>query len=143
MIGTSGNASVRPPDDAAVAARARSVFANACEHADSYHVLRLGVARRAAATVGRTHSTLRIWAPLTGAAACCALVVGVVWMRPVPRVAPGMVVASAPIAATRDADDDLATEVASGQIDMVQDLDFYRWLATQPTVANHSAGGGR
>ncbi|HET7163407.1 MAG TPA: hypothetical protein VFI32_12150 [Rhodanobacteraceae bacterium] len=54
------------------------------------------------------------------------------------------VVSSAPIAASRvdDASDDLP-EVGSTQMEMVQDLDFYRWLAAQPTVASAPRGGNR
>lgn len=131
------------PNNDEVIARARALFRTSCENADSYHTLRLGLARRKALNAGPSQRSLRVWAPLAGAAAaCCALVIAVVLVRPAPRpVVPAQVAASTPIAAqpTESADD--LPEVGSNQQEMVQDLDFYRWLAAQPTVA--TAQGGR
>lgn len=130
------------PGDDAVAARARSIFRTACENADSYHTLRLGLARRKALQARR--SPARVWAPLGGAAiACCALVVGVLMLRPggrnaaLPVTAPSTPVAAGPASVIEE-----IPEVSSNQMDMVQDLDFYRWLATQPAVAAASGRGG-
>lgn len=131
------------PHDNEVEARARVIFRNACEGTDSYHALRLGLARRKALNAGTGHSALRVWEPLAGAAACCALVVGVMWMRPVNRAVPDTSIASsAPIVANQNGEDELAPEVNSNQMEMVQNLDFYRWLATQPTVASAATGDG-
>lgn len=131
------------PRDDEIEARARAIFRNACEGTDSYHALRLGLARRKALNAGTGHSALRVWAPLAGAAACCALVAGIVWMHPVSRVVSDTGVASsAPIVANQNEEDELAPEVSSNQMEMVQNLDFYRWLATQPTVASAPTGDG-
>lgn len=138
------------PGDDEVASRARAIFRTACEQADSYHVLRLGLARRKAANAGPSHRALKVWAPLAGAAACCALVAGVVWLRPADKPQ-----ASSPIATTAPAGfnqggpnqgdaDEVIPEVGSSQMEVVQDLDFYRWLAAQPTMASAApAGSGR
>lgn len=139
----SENACSGLPHDDEVEARARVIFRNACEGTDSYHALRLGLARRKALNAGSGHSAMRVWAPLAGAAACCALVAGVAWMRPVNRAVPDTSIASsAPIVAGQGLDDELAPEVSSNQMEMVQNLDFYRWLATQPTVASAPTGDG-
>ena len=138
------------PGDDEVAARARAIFRNACEQADSYHVLRLGLARRKAMNAGSTHATFKVWAPLAGAAACCALVVGVVWLRPVNRLQPSSPIAVATPAGSDQGSpgqgdaDDAIPEVNSNQMEVVQDLDFYRWLAAQPAMASAApAGSGR
>ncbi len=126
------------PRDDEVESRARAVFRNACENADSYHVLRLGLARRKALQSRAAHSPTRLWAPLAGgAAACCALVVAVVAMRPDVRIAPSntTIAASTPIAAEAVENTEDIPAVDSTQMEMVQDLDFYRWLAAQPAVA--------
>lgn len=139
----SENASSGLPHDDEIEVRARAIFRNACESTDSYHALRLGLARRKALNAGTGHFALRVWAPLAGAAACCALVVGVAWMRPVSRVVSDTgVVSSAPIVAGQNEGDEFAPEVSGNQMEMVQNLDFYRWLATQPAVASASARDG-
>ncbi len=131
------------PHDDAVEARARAIFRSACDGTDSYHALRLGLARRKVLNAGTGRSALRVWAPLAGAAACCVLAVGVVWMHPVSRVVPDTGAApSAPIAAGQNEEDELAPEVSSNQMEMMQNLDFYRWLAAQPTVASAPTGDG-
>jgi hypothetical protein len=134
------------PGDAEVQLRARAIFRNACEDTDSYHALRLGMARRKAVHLGASGPTSRIWAPLAGGAvACCALVVGAMWMRSVPPAGPGATIGSStPVASIQsDNPEELTPEIGSAQMEMVQDLDFYRWLATQPTVASAPRGGGR
>ena len=87
-----------------------------------------------------------MWAPLAGGAvACCALVVCVALLRPASPIATDTeAVASAPVAvgALENAED--VPVIASNQMEMVQDLDFYRWLATQPAMATAApAGSGR
>lgn len=134
------------PGDAEIESRARAIFRNACENVDSYHALRLGLARRKAANArAGHHSALRVWAPLTGAAACCVLVVGVMWMHPLRQAGPaGTVVSSAPLASGPiDAQEEATPEIGSNQMEIAQDLDFYRWLAAQPTVASANRGGSR
>jgi len=133
------------PGNDEVESRARAIFRTACENVDSYHALRLGLARRKAANARASHSALRVWAPLTGAAACCALVVGVIWMHPVRQDGPmETVVSSAPLASgPLDTQEEATPEIGSNQMEIAQDLDFYRWLASQPTVASANRGGGR
>jgi hypothetical protein len=130
------------PGDDEIASRARAIFRTACEQADSYHTLRLGLARRKAVNAGSAHSALKVWAPLAGAAACCALVAGVVWLHPVNRLQPSSPIAVAAPAGfnqggpdSGDADEAIP-EVGSNQMEVVQDLDFYRWLAVQPVMAS-------
>ena len=47
------------PGDAEIEARSRAIFRNACENTDSYHALRLGMARRKAVHVGAARVTSR------------------------------------------------------------------------------------
>lgn len=134
------------PTDAEVASRARAIFKAACEEADSYHTLRLGLARRKALHGGAGHRLAGFWAPVAGTAvACCALAVGVVWVHPTRPVGPGtdMVATSAPIAEPADSEEAGVPEIGSSQMEMVQDLDFYRWVASQPAVASAAARGSR
>ncbi|MGH8165004.1 MAG: hypothetical protein ACREP1_11795, partial [Rhodanobacteraceae bacterium] len=94
------------PNDDEVIARARAVFGSACGNADSYHTLRLGLARRKALMAGATPRLAGFWAALGGTAvACCALAIGVVLVRPAaPPVPPVSIASSAPIPAG-DAED--------------------------------------
>jgi len=133
------------PGDDEVASRARAIFRTACEQADSYHTLRLGLARRKAVNAGSAHRALKVWAPLAGAAACCALVIGVVWLHPANRLQPSSPIAMATPAVSSQGDaDEAIPDVASNQMEVVQDLDFYRWLAAQPAMASATpAGSGR
>ncbi len=133
------------PGDAEIESRARAIFKSACENTDSYHALRLGMARRKAAHVGAARPASRMWASLAGAAACCALVLGVVWMNPARQIGPAATAASSAPAVTDDVgvQEVITPEIGSTQMEMVQDLDFYRWLAAQPSVASTSRGGSR
>ena len=123
--------------DHEVTSHARAVFRNACENIDSYHALRLGLARRKALQSHTSRSPTRLWAPLAGGAmACCALAIGVVMMRPDTRTSPGNdSAASAQISTKSIENTDDIPVIASNQMEMVQDLDFYRWLAAQPANA--------
>lgn len=125
------------PSDNEVESHARAIFRNACENTDSYHALRLGLARRKALHARTSHSRARLWAPLAGGAvACCALVVGVALLRPASPIASDTeAMASAPVAAGALENAEDIPVIASNQMEMVQDLDFYRWLATQPVTA--------
>jgi hypothetical protein len=129
------------PGDDEIASRAHAIFQTACEQADSYHTLRLGMARRKAMHAGSAHAAFKVWAPLAGAAACCALVAGVVWLHPVSRLQPSSPVAvvapagSAQSGPDQGDADDVIPDVNSNQMEVVQDLDFYRWLAAQPVMA--------
>jgi hypothetical protein len=124
------------PGDDEIASRARAIFQTACEQADSYHTLRLGMARRKAMNAGSALTAFKVWAPLAGAAACCALVAGVVWLHPVNRLQPSSPIAASTHAIPDQGDaDDVIPDVNSNQMEVVQDLDFYRWVAAQPVMA--------
>jgi hypothetical protein len=128
------------PGDAEIESRSRAIFRNACENTDSYHALRLGMARRKAAHAGAS----RVWGPLASAAACCALVVGVVWMNPARQIGPAASsVSSTPVATGGGTPDEVTPEIGSTQMEIVQDLDFYRWLAAQPRIASARDRGAR
>ncbi len=124
------------PSDAEIESRARAIFRSACEGTDSYHALRRGLARRRALAARARRPALGIWAPLVGATACCAIVAGVLWMHPVGLLAPGAGNSppTASAAGARD-DEDVTPEIGSSQMEMVENLEFYRWFAAQPTVA--------
>ena len=124
------------PCDAEIEARTRATFRAACEHTDSYHALRLGMARRKAVHVGKARAASRVWAPLAGAVACGALAIGISWMNPAPQTGPAATaVPLAPAATGSGRAEDVTPEIGSTQMEMVKDLDFYRWLAAQPAVA--------
>jgi hypothetical protein len=135
------------PTDAEVVSRARAIFKTACDETDSYHVLRLGVARRKALDARADHRLAGFWASLAGTAiACCALAVGAVWMHPARQARPaaGILSTATPITAEpADSDEAGIPEIGSSQMEMVEDLDFYRWLATQPAVASARSRGTR
>lgn len=131
--------------DNEVEPRARTLFKTACENTDSYHALRLGLARRKALDAGSKRHATWLWAPLAGGAvACCALVVGLALLRPGAPATPRTAIApSAPIAMGQADGAEELPELGSAQTDMVQDLDFYRWLAAQPTVATATPRSAR
>lgn len=131
------------PNDHEVESRARAIFKNACEGSDSYHTLRLGLARRKALNAGRSRFATWLWAPLAGGAiACCALAIGIATLHPFAVNAPASSAAtSAPIVASADSGTDGAVDLDSNQVDMVQNLDFYQWLAAQPSATAAHRGG--
>lgn len=138
--------------DTALATRARTLFRDACDATDAASARRLAQARRAALAIrGTRHHVHAAWlAPLAGAAACCAFVVGIVWLQPTAHVASATASRSAtpraaavPSVASAGGGDAVASEVDSDQMDLVQHLDFYRWLATQPALAAEHAGSGQ
>lgn len=135
------------PSDHDVESRARAVFKQACKGADSYHTLRLGLARRKALNAGPARLATWLWAPLAGGAvACCALVIGLTVLHPFAGSQPATTAAtdmsSAPIVASANGGTEAAVDLDSTQVDMVQNLDFYRWLAAQPDNAPAASGGG-
>ncbi|MGH8151188.1 MAG: hypothetical protein ACREPF_00455 [Rhodanobacteraceae bacterium] len=132
------------PSDAEIESRARAIFRSACEGTDSYHALRLGLARRRALAARARRPALGIWAPLVGATACCAIVAGVLWMHPVGLLAPGAGNSppTASAAGARD-DEDVTPEIGSSQMELVENLEFYRWFAAQPTMASVRPGDRR
>lgn len=131
------------PSDAEIASRARAIFRDACQATDSAHAVRLGMARRKAANARGARSAARTWMPLAGGmAACCALAIGLAWLRPLMHGQPARTAASpAPIMAA-DASG-AALDIGSSEVEVVQNLDFYRWLATQPSIAQSSSGSAR
>jgi len=131
------------PDDDQVGSRARAIFRTACEQTDSYHALRLGLARRKTVNAGSARRALKVWAPLAGAAACCALVMGVAWLRPAGNVQTSSPTATTATVVNQNDADEAIPEVGSNQMEVVQDLDFYRWLAAQPAMASAAPTGSR
>lgn len=133
------------PSNHEVESRARALLRTACENVDSYHALRLGLARRKALHAGPAGAFARSWTVWAGAAAAsCALVVAVVLIRPATRTGPITdAAAPAPIAAAAYNRSDDLPDIDSSQMEMVQDLDFYRWLASQPAVDSAPNGGTR
>jgi hypothetical protein len=133
------------PDDSEVASQAGAIFRSACENTDSYHALRLGLARRKALNAGAGHRLAGFRTALAGVAvACCALVIGIVWVRPALHAPSTSGIASpVPVAAGPAESDDELSEVGSSQMEMVEDLDFYRWVATQPAVASAPSRSSR
>ena len=127
------------PGDDEVASRARALFRTACEQTDSYHALRLGLARRKALNAGSSHHALKVWGPFAGAAACCALVAGVVFLHPMGNVQTSSSPTTTASVANQNDSDEPIPEVGSSQMEVVQDLDFYRWLAAQPAMASAAA----
>ncbi len=119
------------PGDAEIIARAREIFRQACASTDSYHSLRLGLARRKALEAGARRSPARIWLPAAGGAlAACTLALGVVWFHAGPAPAPAGNSANTVITGEADAGE-LPSDLDSQQMDLYQNLDFYRWLASQ------------
>ena len=132
--------------DEEVIARARTIFKSACENTDSYHALRLGLARRKALNAGAGHRFGGLWAALAGTAiACCALAVGLVWTQAGGQAGQAAAIVSthAPITAESGRQEAGASETGSSQMEMVEDLAFYRWVATQPAVRSGGSGGSR
>lgn len=122
------------PDARKVESRAKAVFESACQNTDPDHALRLGLARRKALHAPPRRSSIRAWAPLAGAAAAaCALVVAVVLLRPGGHAAmPSPTATPVPIVATPSHAIDEIPDPSSNQMEIVEDLGFYRWLAAQP-----------
>jgi hypothetical protein len=52
-------------------------------------------------------------------------------------------VSSTPVATDSGTPEEITPEIGSTQMEMVQDLDFYRWLAAQPAVASARNRGAR
>lgn len=132
------------PNDREVESRARSVFKSACENADSYHTLRLGLARRKAVNAGPARLGSWLWAPLAGGAvACCALAIGLAFMHPFATSpqAPTTAPTTTRIVASAGNGTEGSIDLDSNQVDMVENLDFYQWLAAQPSAPASRRGG--
>lgn len=147
MTHTSYNTFKGLPHDDEVVSRARTIFRSACEGADSYHALRLGLARRRALNALGKRSSVRVWAPLAAiATACCVVALGIAFLRPATTrvAAPPDASASAPAATGNhtNSDSDPLLDADSSHVEMVQNLDFYRWLASQPAVTPSAPKGG-
>lgn len=130
------------PTDAEVAARARAILHDACLATDSVRATRLGLAHRKALNASAANPA-RVWAPLAGGlAACCALAIGLVWLYPFAQSNTAHPVADpAPIAAS---DTGIATlDLDNNEAAVVQNLDFYRWLAAQQGAPQPSARSER
>ncbi len=144
MTDTPSNDFNNLPDNHDIQSRARELFREACANPGPYYGLKLGLARRKALNAGPARLARRVWAPLAGGAvACCALAIGVFWTRP-PATPSAAAPAATQASAVAGGDDSAQTAVSldSSQIDMMQNLDFYRWLAarsTPPAAGSRSA----
>ena len=116
--------------------RARALHEHACEHVDAATRFKLAAVRREALTARDRRPRRVIWLPAAGAAAACALVIGLVWFKPQtdsPAAHP------AQVAGTGDAE--LPLDADARQLDLYQNLDFYQWLAQQPRTNANPRGG--
>ena len=133
--------------DDEVIARARTLFKSACENTDSYHALRLGLARRKALNAGPRHRFGGFWTALAGTAvACCVLTLGAVWMRAGGQGGQAAASASTHAAITAESAGHQQAggpAIGNGQMEMVEDLAFYRWLASQPALGSAGSRGSR
>lgn len=124
------------PVDNEVVARARTWFGEANAHVDAHRVRQLRQARQRALEARPRRRRPRAWVPVAGgAAACCALAIGAMWMHPALFTGSSQQ-GVAPVPAAGPATDATSMpDVDSNQMDIAQDLDFYRWLASQPASA--------
>jgi hypothetical protein len=133
--------------DDEVIARARTLFKSACENTDSYYALRLGLARRQALNASAGHRFGGFWTALAGTAvACCVLTVGALWMRAGGQAGQAAAIVSTHGAMTPESaghQDASAPGIGNGQMEMVEDLAFYRWLAAQPALSSSGSRGSR
>lgn len=138
----SGNTFSRLPLDHEVESRARAIFRDACEGTDSYHALRLGLGRRQALHTRPAHSGARFWVPVAGGAiACCALAIGLAVMRPFAINTPAP--AATTVVASVGSSADGAVDLDSNPVELVENLDFYQWLAAQPGTAAAPRGSSK
>lgn len=114
--------------------RARTLHSQACASVDAPTLARLTAARRNALATKFTLSHKRIWLPVVGAAAACALTLSLIVWNPGP--APSH--ANSPQVTQNEAE--LPPDADAQQIDLYQNLDFYRWLAQQPDLHGAHAG---
>ena len=116
--------------------RARALHDHACEHIDVGTRAKLATARREALAAPERRPHRMIWVPATGAAAACALVVGLALFKPQTE---NPATPQTQAAATRDAE--LPLDADTPQFDLYQNLDFYQWLAQQPQAHANPHGG--
>jgi hypothetical protein len=112
-------------DDGELARRARQLFDQSVQELDAETLSRLNRSRqRALAEVkdGGAHAAWLRWTPVAAAAAAAVAVV-IVWN-------PGDGVDEVP----RTAASDLELLLAEDELEMLEDLDFYRWMALDETA---------
>ena len=114
-----------------LATRARTLFRDACNDIDGATLQRLRQARRAALAAPPASRLPKLLLP-AGALAMSVLAATLVWQDPMTTVSPAG--EDFTIAATIG-----DTAVPDDDVDLYDNLDFYTWLATQPSVAS----GGR
>lgn len=114
--------------------RARTLHSQACESVDARTLARLAAARRSALATQFTLSRKRIWLPVIGAAAACALTLSLIVRNPGPATSHSNI----PQATQNEAES--PPDADAQQIDLYQNLDFYQWLARQPDLHGAHAG---
>lgn len=109
--------------------RARQLFVQSCEQLDDTTRMRLRAARNNALADNQPRRMLPMLLP-AGAMAASVLALAITWhYSGVPRNGqPAAPTSTASTPATPD----------NADVDMYNDLDFYRWLAQQPAVAQRS-----
>jgi hypothetical protein len=118
-------------DDGELARRARQLFDQSVQELDAETLSRLNRGRqRALAEVkhGGTPAAWLRWTPVAVAAAAAVAVV-IVWN-------PGNGVDDLP----RTADSDLELLLAEDELEMLEDLEFYRWMALDETAEEPGQG---
>jgi len=115
---------------------ARALHDYACEHIDAGTRTKLAVARREALAAKERRPHRMIWLPATGAAAACALVIGLALFKPQAENP-----AAPQTQAVSTGDAELPLNADTQQFDLYQNLDFYQWLAQQPQTHANPRGG--
>jgi hypothetical protein len=122
----------RPPDEN-LEQRSRELFEHSVERLDARTRSRLNQARQKALTELNRGSTRRYWlgAPLGGLAA--AALVAVFLMSGRENATPQLEAATLPL-------DDFDIVADDDSFDMIQDVEFYSWLADNSAAAADSSG---
>lgn len=115
--------------------RLRALYRRTADEVDTATAARLRESRRRALEAAEKPRLARWFMPL-GAVATCLLAVMVIWPS-TPHTA-----RHADSAAASTADNSLPPDPDSTDPAMYQDLDFYAWLADQPSGATPTRRGG-
>ena len=121
----------RPPDEG-LEQRSRELFESSVERLDARTRSRLNQARQKALTELNRSSTRRYWlgAPLGGLAAAARVAVFLMSGR---ESAPQLEAATLPL-------DDFDIVADDDSFEMIQDVEFYSWLADNGAAATDSSG---
>ncbi|HET6631335.1 MAG TPA: hypothetical protein VFG73_01335 [Rhodanobacteraceae bacterium] len=118
--------------DQAFERQARALFARSCADLDPRTAIRLRNARAQALAGPVPRRATRFALLPAGALAVCALALAVVWYQPGMHGGSAQPAHVTPANASTPATD---TPPDDADVALYSDLDFYRWLASQPAVA--------